>query len=172
MNLISQIESILFVASAPVGIRKITEAVQASEEEVKNALLELQLKYNHSESGLRILSVEDKFQMATSPDNTAVVDLFIKEEAVGELTRAQLETLTVIAYRGPITRPELEQIRGALIIRNLLLRGLVEEAESDKKLLPVYSLSLDALKHLGISSVTELVDYENLSQHEFLEPKE
>ena len=172
MNIQSQIESILFVASAPISIKKIAEAVQANEEDVKNSIVELQSKFNHDQSGLRIFLIEDKVQMATNPDNMSVVDLFIKEEAVGELTKAQLETLTVIAYRGPITRPELEQIRGvncALIIRNLLLRGLVEENEKPDKLLPVYVLSMEALRHLGVSSVSELADYENLSKHEFIE---
>jgi len=172
MNLISQIESILFVASAPTSVRKIAEVTQTNEEDVKNALLELQSKYNHEQSGLRILVVDDKIQMATSPENVALVEKFVKTEAMGELTKAQLETLTVIAYRGPITRPELEQIRGvncALIIRNLLLRGLVEEKDVADKLLPVYTLSLEAVAHLGINNVSELEDYENLSKHEFIE---
>jgi len=172
MSLISQIESILFVASKSISLREIASAVKRKEDEVKLAIEDLKAKYNHDQSGLRILVVDDKAQMATNPDNAGVVDLFIKQEAVGELTRAQLETLTVIAYRGPITRPELEQIRGvncALILRNLLIRGLVEEEEKADKLLPTYVLSMEAMRHLGIASVSELADYENLSKHEYIE---
>ena len=170
MPFISNLESILFVASKPVSLRELAGALKCKEDEIKIALEELKSKYNHPESGLRILVIDDKVQMATNPDNAEIVEKFIKEEAVGELTRPQLETLTVIAYRGPITKPELEQIRGvncALILRNLLLRGLIEEAEG--KLLPVYSLSMEAMRHLGVSSVSELADYENLSKHEFIE---
>ncbi len=172
MSLISQIESILFVASKSISLREIASAIKRKEDEVKLAIEDLKAKYNHDQSGLRILVVDDKAQMATNPDNAGVVDLFIKQEAVGELTRAQLETLTVIAYRGPITRPELEQIRGvncALILRNLLIRGLVEEEEKADKLLPTYVLSMEAMRHLGIASVSELADYENLSKHEYIE---
>jgi len=172
MSVITQMESILFVASKPISIRELSVALKTKEDDVKTALEELKSKYNHNESGLRILVIDDKIQMATNPDNAEVVDKFIKEEAVGELTRPQLETLTVIAYRGPITKPELEQIRGvncALILRNLLLRGLVEEEEKPDKLLPTFVLSMEALRHLGVSSVSELADYENLSKHEFIE---
>ena len=132
MSLLSQIESILFVVSKSLSLKEIARAVQQKEAEVKLAVEELKAKYNHEASGIRILFVEDKVQMASNPENAGVVDLFIKQEAIGELTRPQLETLTVIAYRGPLTRPELEQIRGvncAIILRNLLLRGLIEENE-------------------------------------------
>ncbi len=173
MNLVSQIESILFVASKPLSYREIAKAVQQKEEEVKNAIGELVLKYNNPSSGLKILQIDNQVQMATDPENIEVVELFIKEEASGELTKAQLETLTVIAYRGPITRPELEQIRGvncALILRNLLLRGLIEESEENiNKILPTFSLSFEALRHLGIVSPKELPNYQELHSHEFIE---
>lgn len=168
----SQIESVLFVASKPVSLRELAGAIKCKEDEIKTTIEDLKVKYNHDQSGLRILVVDDKVQMATNSDNAGLVDLFIKQEAVGELTRAQLETLTVIAYRGPITRPELEQIRGvncALILRNLLIRGLVEEEEKADKLLPTYVLSMEAMRHLGIMNVTELADYDKLSKHEFIE---
>lgn len=172
MTTFSQIESILFVASKPISLREFASAIKCKEDEVKLAIEDLKAKHNHDQSGLRILVVDDKVQMATNPENAGLVDLFIKQEAVGELTRAQLETLTVIAYRGPITRPELEQIRGvncALILRNLLIRGLVEEEEKADKLLPTYVLSMEAMRHLGIVSVSELADYANLSKHEYVE---
>ena len=110
--------------------------------------------------------------MATNPDNAEVIEQFVHDEAAGELTKAQLETLTVIAYRGPITRPELEQIRGvncALIIRNLLLRGLIVEKEDTSQLTTVHALSFEALRHLGITSPAELVDYVALHTHEHIE---
>ena len=155
------------------GIKlEIAKALGQKTADVELALEDLKAKYNQPASGLRILHEGENYQMATNPDNAGVVDLFIKQEAVGELTRAQLETLTVVAYRGPITRPELEQIRGvncALILRNLLIRGLVEEEEKSDKLLPTYVLSMEAMRHLGVASVSELVDYDKLSKHEFIE---
>lgn len=172
MNLISQIESILFVASKPLSLKQISKATKKNNAEVEEALETLKMKYNHEDQGIHILHEDDQFQMATNPANIEVVDMFIKDEVSGELTKAQLETLTVIAYRGPITKPELEQIRGVnctLILRNLLLRGLIEENESQDKILPVYNLSVEALRHLGVGSASELPDYEKLHKHEFVE---
>ena len=172
MDLISQIESVLFVASKPLTAKQISKAIQKKVADVESALEDLKAKHNQPISGLRILHEGENYQMATNPENSAAVDLFIKDEAAGELTKPQLETLTVIAYRGPITRPELEQIRGvncAIILRNLLMRGLVDEHEDENKTLPVYSLSMEALRHLGISSAAELSDYDSLRKHEHLE---
>ncbi len=174
MNLQSQIESILFVASKPLAVKTIAKAARKSEAEVVAALEELTARYNHDQSGLRILFIEDEVQMGSSPDNAAVIEGFVKDEAAGELTRAQLETLTVVAYRGPITRPELEQIRGvncALIIRHLFIRGLIEEREDSGGILPYYMLSFEALRHLGISSVAELPEYEALHAHAYIEER-
>ena len=123
------------------------------------------------ESGIRVLHEGDAFQMMTSPENHAAVSGFVKQEAMGELTRAQLETLTVVAYRSPVTRAELEQIRGvncAIILRNLLMRGLVEETEETSAVLPVYRLTMQALAHLGISSTEELPAYAELHAHEHI----
>ncbi|MBI5222644.1 MAG: SMC-Scp complex subunit ScpB [Candidatus Magasanikbacteria bacterium] len=169
MNLNSQIESILFVASKPLTAKQIARAIQQKAADVEMALEDLKAKYNQPASGLRVLHEGDNYQMATNPENSAVVEMFIKDEAAGELTRPQLETLTVIAYRGPITRPELEQIRGvncAIILRNLLIRGLIDEHDDEKKILPVYSLSMEAVRHLGVNTVSELPDYETLHRHE------
>ena len=162
MSTTSQIESILFVASKPLTVKQIAKAISAKEADIVDALETLKMKYNQADSGIKILFSDEVVQMSTAPENSEWVDLFIKDEVSGELTKAQLETLTVIAYRGPVTRPELEQIRGvncALIIRNLLVRGLIEEKEEINKILPSYFVSVEALRHLGINSVENLSDY-------------
>jgi len=172
MSLPASIESILFVASKPLPVKAIARAVGKREADVADAIETLKLKYNRDDSGLRILTIEDGVQMGTNPAHTALVDQFVKNDAAGELTRAQLETLTVIAYRGPVTRPELEQIRGvncAIIVRNLLIRGLIEEEERADALHPLYRLSFDALRHLGVSSVEELPEYATLHHHEYIQ---
>lgn len=168
MSFISKIESILFVASKPLSQKKIAAAIGASEADVAAALDELKLKYNGDVSGIHILDTGSDIQMATNPLNAEAIDGFIKDEVGGELTRAQLETLTVVAYAGPITRPELENIRGvncAVILRNLLIRGLIQEESETDKLMPEYRLSTQALTHLGVSHVQELPGYEDLHNH-------
>jgi segregation and condensation protein B len=172
MSLVSNIESILFVASQPLSFAKIANALKCSESEVEDVVAVLKDKYDTADSGLRILISKDAVQMGTNPDNFNSVEKFIKSEASGELTKAQLESLTVIAYAGPLTRPELEQIRGvncAVIIRNLLMRGLIAEKDSQEKIGAIYFLTPDALANLGITNVKELPDYDKFTNHENIE---
>ena len=169
MNITSKLETILFVASKPLGIKKLTKVLNVDNEELVKALTELRDKYNHTESGIIIMENNDEWQMVSNPDNREVAENFLKAEVSGELTRPQLETLTVISYCGPITKPELEQLRGvncSLIIRNLMMRGLVKEVEDPANLLPTYETTMDYLRHMGITSLHELPDYDKLHQHE------
>jgi segregation and condensation protein B len=171
-SLIGQIEAILFVASKPLSYTVIAKATDRSVDDVQDSVHQLQLKHSGDNNGIRIFCTDADVQMGTAPELSAVVDSFVKDETVSDLTKAQLETLTVIAYRGPITRPELEQVRGvncALILRNLLIRGLIVEDDTVNHLAVSYRLSLDALRHLGINSLAELPEYETLHVHEYIE---
>ena len=172
MSLLGKIESILFVASRPLTMKKIAKVVEKQIPDVEEAIETLQLKFNREDSGIHIFVAEDSVQMGTNPQMEDVVSGFVKEEVAGELTKAQLETLTVIAYQAPITRPELELVRGvncSVILRNLLVRGLIVESNETEKLLPVYQLSVEALAHLGVTNVEKLENYEELSKHEYVE---
>lgn len=170
MDIVSVLESILFVASKPLTILKIAGSLNMENDAVETALNQLEQKYVGI-SGVHIIRSGDSVQMVTNQRNSEIVEKFTKSEVMGELTRPQLETLTVIAYRGPITRPELEQIRGvncAIILRNLMIRGLIEESDTKDSVLPVYNLSIAAMRHLAIGSVEGLPDYENLHKHEHI----
>ncbi len=170
MSLLSKLESILFVASKPLSIHTLAQTLEKNEVEVEEAVETLKMKYNQPDSGIHILSEGRSVQFSTDPENGEVIQSFLKQEIAGELTKAQLETLTVIGYRGPVSRSEIEQIRGincAVILRNLLMRGLIDEQNNDT-LVPVYSLSFEALSHLGIHSVADLPEYETLHAHEYI----
>jgi segregation and condensation protein B len=83
-----------------------------------------------------------------------------------------LETLTIIAYRGPVTRAELEQIRGvncSIILRNLAMRGLITTASDKQTMQVTYSITFDFLKFLGLQQQSELPDYEKLNSSQALE---
>lgn len=169
--MILQIETILFVASKPVSLKKIAKLLEAEERAVEEALEQLKHKYNSTESGIVLFQNNDEYQLVSHPEHKIIAEHFVKAEISGELTRPQLETLTVISYCGPITKPELEQIRGvncSLILRNLLIRGLVKESDSNSALLPTYEVTMDYLQHLGVSDLKELPDYESLHNHEFI----
>jgi segregation and condensation protein B len=172
-NLKSQIESLLYISNKPLTAAKLAELAGAEKGAAEEALKALEEEYDKREnSGIRVLRQGDKVQMATSPDNAEIIQGFLKDEVAGELTRPSLETLTIVAYRGPISKAELEQIRGvncSLILRNLMIKGLVESSEDKKMGVALYGVTFDFLRHLGISAVGELPDYEKLSQAETLD---
>lgn len=170
-SLTSKVESILFVAGKPLALKKIAKALGVKTDEAAAAVGELSVRYHQAGSGIVVMNNGDEWQMATNPKNQPAAEGFIKAEIAGELTRPQLETLTVISYCGPITKPELEQIRGVncgLILRNLLMRGLVKESDSTAELLPAYEVTMDFVRHLGLASISDLPDYAELRRHEFI----
>ncbi len=168
-SLLSKLESILFVASKPLGVKKLSKVLGVDENEIAEELEKLRAKYNTRDSGIILLQNNNEWQMVSNPDNREAAENFLKAEVSGELTRPQLEALTVVAYCGPITKPELEQLRGvncALILRNLMMRGLVKEVEDPTNLLPTFETTMDYLRHMGINSLKELPDYDKLHKHE------
>jgi segregation and condensation protein B len=165
----SKLESLLFISPKPLSLGKLAELTEQGKEAVGEALKQLMVET--ADRGIVIKQADDKFQMMTSGDNHKLAQDFVKEEITGELTRPSLETLTVVAYRGPITKTELELIRGvncSLILRNLMIRGLVEESE-DKQRGLLYQVTLDFLKHLGLQQISDLPDYQKLNQDENLQ---
>ncbi len=165
----SKIESLLFIAARPMNVKKLAEICEASKEDVVKALDELAGFYNQGERGIRLLRNGNDVQMTTAPDASRMVQDFIKDETTGEMTKPSLEALTVIAYRGPITKAELEQIRGvncSLILRNLMMRGLVEMNGEPGEPQTTYRVTMDFLRFLGVAGVEDLPDYDKLSSHE------
>jgi segregation and condensation protein B len=164
----SAIESILFVSGEPMKISKISKIIEVSKEDVENALMLLNGDYSSQKRGITILRKEDEVQMATSPDNAEYADKVVKSDLQEALSNAALEVLSIIAYRGPISRTEIEAIRGVnctYTLRNLLMRGLIERIDNPKDLRGyVYKISFEFLKKLGIDNVDKLPDFDNLSQ--------
>jgi len=163
------LEAILFAAAKPLDIKVLVKALNTNQEILREAIEALKKNRNVESSGIHLLEQEGKLQLATNPIAAEAVKLFAKEDMSGELSKPSLETLTIIAYRGPMTKPEIEQIRGincTLILRNLLMRGLIEEKDDPTKLQSVYSASLDFLRHLGVHNVSELPDFENFHNNQ------
>lgn len=166
MSLKHAIESLLFVSSKPLTSKRLADVLEKKKDEVEKALKELVADYDARDGGLVVLRNEGAYQIATDPNHGELVKAFLKDEAFGELTRPSLETLTIVGYRGPLTKPELEQIRGvncSLILRNLMIRGLVAQNGE------TYAVTMDFLRHLGLKSVEELPDYEKLNSDENLQ---
>ena len=172
-SLQSQIESLLFIAIKPLSFKALQDKTTAKNKEmIEKAVLALEEKYNQEGSGINIQRIGEKVQMVTSSENTEMISDYVKDETTGDLTPASLETLTIIAYRGPVSKSEIELIRGVictLILRNLLMRGLIEEKKDDSGLISLYSITFEFLKYLGINSVEELPDFKELNADENLQ---
>ena len=162
---ISLIEAYLFHYGEPVSISKISKGLGIPEKKCRGYISELEnsLKENIN-SGLCILENGDKFQLATKPDLQDARKKIIEEEWREELTPATQETLSLVAYLGPIPKMMIDYIRGvnsSFTLRNLLIRGLVERAPSkSRKNSYDYSVSFNFLHHMGVERVEDLPDYE------------
>lgn len=168
MNLSSKLEAILFAAAKPFSIKRLAELTGASAEEVKEGIAHLVASLEEQESGLMLQEHGNDVELVSRPEAAELVRQVVAIEASGELTRPSLETLTILAYRGPMTRPELEQVRGvqsSLILRNLIMRGLVEEKEDARLGQPTYAVTFEFLNALGLPSVDALPEYETLRGH-------
>lgn len=159
------IETLLFLAGKPLRVKKIAELLGCDQRTARATVDAFRTTWNARGGGTTVAMVDDEVQLVTHPDLREVAEALAKEEVRGELTRPQLEALTVIAYRSPITKAELEHIRGVhcgLILRNLLLRGLVAERRDSARHEDVYEPTMDFLRHLGVSDVRELPDFDRL----------
>ena len=146
-------------------IKQLSSLLKKKVEEIKKAGDELVEEYKESKRGVQIIKNGSKYQMVSSPENSKVIKEFIEDETTGELSRPSLEALTIIAYRGPISKIDLDRIRGvncALILRNLLIRGLIESKSDPKKNENYYTVTFDFIRFLGINDVGELPEYKRL----------
>ncbi|HZJ41318.1 MAG TPA: SMC-Scp complex subunit ScpB [Candidatus Saccharimonadales bacterium] len=169
MNLKAQLESLLFVSIKPLSLKELVATLNVKPKEAELALAELAADYKLAESGLALIKNNNQYQLTTNSENAALVKDFLKSETSGELSQPSLEALTIIAYRGPISKLELEKIRGincSLIIRNLLIRGLIEEKFEKNKQENYYTVSLDFIRFLGLGEISQLPDYERMHRAE------
>jgi segregation and condensation protein B len=172
MNLKASLESLLFVAAKPLKVKDLAELTKAPAEKIEAALAELSKECQSEARGVVLVKQGSSYQMVSAPDQALLIKEFIKDETMGELTRPSVEALTIIAYRGPIAKTDLDRIRGvncALILRNLLLHGLIEAKEDKKKGETYYTVTLDFIRFLGIADITQLPDYERLSKDDTLD---
>lgn len=167
--LTTQIEAILFAAAKPISVNILAKQFNATDEMMKKSISDILCRYNIPSSGIHLLEQSGKIQFVTNPEVSDAVTTFLKKDATSPLTKPSLETLTVIAYRGPITRPEIEQIRGVncgLILRNLLIRGYIEEEQDSVRLQSVYSVSMEFMRKLGMTNLKDLPQYDAFHENE------
>ncbi len=165
-KLMNIIESILFLAGNAVSINDIAEKLEISEKDVKNAIEELK-ESKSEDSGIKVITFKDKAQLTTNPEYAEDVSAVLNPIKEKALTRAALETVAIIAYKQPITRLEIENIRGVAsdyAVQILLTHNLIEVVGRKdvvgKPLL--FGTTDEFLKRFELQSLDDLPDYEQL----------
>jgi segregation and condensation protein B len=168
MDIKLTIESLLFAAGEPLSVKRLSKIINEKEEKVKEILEELKEEFQNQDRGIRLINNNEEWLMVTAPESTSFIQKLKKEVIEGDLSPASQETLAIIAYRGPITRAGINEIRGvdsSYILHQLLLRGLIERSiHTEKYKAYLYNVSFGLLQHLGISNVQELSQYEEFSK--------
>ncbi len=164
LELDSQIEAILFWKGEPQTIKKLAASLGKKEEEIKAGLEVLKEKIQNR--GVELIFKDDEIMLGTSSKISHIIERLTKEELVKDLGKAGLETISIIAYKGPITRAEIDYIRGVqsnFILRNLQIRGLVEKItdEKDQRRF-LYRPTFELLSFLGVSKIEDLPEYEKV----------
>jgi segregation and condensation protein B len=161
MTLEAKIEALLFFRGEATSIKKLAQTLDESEEDILSAIENL--KHSLDERGIVVLQKDDEVILGTNPELGSLIEKIVKEELHKDLGRAGLETLSIILYLGPVSRSQIDYIRGVsstFILRNLLIRGLVERVDNpDDKRSFLYKPTFELLSYLGIKTIEELPEY-------------
>lgn len=164
---VAVIESVIFMYGEPVKFSRLAEILEVTEEEVNDLVKELKVIYDNRESqGLNIIFDKESVQIVTHSKCSYVIDNFVKGELNKPLSQAALEVLAVVAYRGPISKVDIEAIRGvncSFTLRNLSMRGLIKKVVDDSDARThLYKITFKFLRILGVENEKDLPDYEEL----------
>lgn len=158
------LESLAFVSNHPLKPKTLAVFLNQTEENIREAFLRLAAR--RKDFGVVLLQNGEEFQMATNPKYSPQVKDFLNADLREKLTDATLEVLGIITYRQPVTKSEIEVIRGVnsqYSIRHLLMRGLIEKTQnpSDQRSV-IYKTTTEFLQHMGLSSISDLPDFQAL----------
>jgi len=161
MELQSKIEGLLFYKGEDVKIEKLAELFNVSKEEIEEALKKLEESLTGR--GLVLMRKEDSIILGVTNELSSLIESIRKEEISKELSKASLETLSIILYKNEVARSEIDYIRGvnsSFILRNLLVRGLIEKITDPKdSRRMLYKPTLETLSFMGITSIEQLPNY-------------
>jgi segregation and condensation protein B len=160
----SLLESLLFVADEPVAVSQLAKVLEVGVKSIEEALEGLRAEY--SQRGLRIQRKGERVQIVTDPEAAPYIERFLGLQLSGKLSTAALETLAIIAYQQPITRAQIEAVRGVNcdgVLRTLTRKGLIEEIgrleQAGRPIL--YGTTFEFLQYFGLQDLAELPPLED-----------
>jgi len=161
ITLESKIEGLLFYKGEDVTTKKLAELLKVNEGEIEESLKKLEQSL--SGRGLVLVRKDDSVVLGITSELSSLIESIRKDEITKELSKASLDTLSIILYKNEVARSEIDYIRGvnsSFILRNLLVRGLIERIadEKDSRRL-LYRPTFDTLSFMGITSIDQLPNY-------------
>ncbi len=160
-SLLIQIEALLFALGRPLSREELAEMLQVDATNIESALATRQ------PSGIALVDDSIQLELRVAPEASGVVEGVRADEYSREIGRAGLETLAAVLYRGPLTRSEIDFIRGvnsSQTLRTLLMRGLIRKSVNTKSRATLYEPTTEALAELGVAHISELPDYVNVRE--------
>ena len=159
IKLSARLEALLFTAPSAATTAQLAQALESTPREIEAAAEELDRRY--AEGGIRLQRFRGRLQLTTAPETAEDVERFLGLEASSRLSRAALEALAIVAYQQPVTRPQIDAIRGVnsdTVLKTLLSHGLIEESGRAEAVgRPIlYVLTPDFLQHFGLNSLEDL----------------
>lgn len=164
IELESKIEGLLFYKGEEVSIKKLSELLGVTEGETEEGLKKLEQSL--SGRGLVLVRKDDKVVLGITGELSTIISSIRKDEITKELSKASLETLSIVLYKNGVSRSEIDYIRGvnsSFILRNLLVRGLIEkvvDSRDSRRIL--YRPTFDTLAYMGVTSINQLPNYEQV----------
>ena len=161
LPLTAMVEALLFVSSEPVPVQQIAEALNFKVDAIEQALIELRDGTEGVSRGLRLQRKGDKVQLTTHPECAPYIERFLGLDLTSRLSKPALETLSIIAYQQPVTRAQIEQVRGVNcdgVLANLLNKGLIEEVgRLETAGRPIqYGTTFAFLQHFGLRGLDDM----------------
>ncbi|MEI8269845.1 MAG: SMC-Scp complex subunit ScpB [bacterium] len=166
MNIEQKIEAILFWRGEPMTRKKLSEILEVGQNEINEGIEKL--KENLVNRGIVLVEKENELTLGTNSEISELIEKLQKEELNKELSKASLETLSILLYKNGTTRAEIDYIRGvnsSFILRALSVRGLVEKSvdPNDSRRF-IYKPSLNLLSFMGIKSIEELPEFGDINK--------
>lgn len=160
-------ESLLFVSGEPIKLKELASIIESSEDFAEDVLKELMFKYEAQERGIRLLNINNQYQLVTKPENSDYVQKLLKTNIRQALSQAALETLAIVSYRQPVTRIDIDEIRGVKsdsAVLTLVDKGLIKECgRMDVAGRPIlYATTEEFLKNFGLNNIKDMPPLENI----------
>jgi segregation and condensation protein B len=164
MELETNIEALLFYKGESEHVDALARFFEVSKDDIQVAIKALENRLAHT--GLTLIHHNDMVTLTTTSKAAPIIEKIRTEELSKDIGKAGIETLAIVLYKGPVTRADIDYIRGvnsSYILRNLLVRGLVErKKEEGRERVPAYIASTELLAYLGVTSLDDLPEYTHI----------